>query len=120
VGAELFHAGGTDGPRNGNVESKNHFPSFAETPKHEHVCTYIYKCPTRCNSAQYIFFISLQKLLYMFRVPFTPIIRSIGNCSRQPLVQVTCRDRLEVVSRDPLESTHSQATTALHHGQIKT
>jgi hypothetical protein len=30
-------------------------------------------------------------LLYMFRVQFTPIIRSTGNCSRRPLVQVICR-----------------------------
>jgi hypothetical protein len=51
------------------------------------------------------------KLLYMFRVPFTPIIRSTGNCSRRPLVQVICRDRLEGAASNPLKSIHSQATT---------
>jgi hypothetical protein len=79
---------------------------------------YIYRCPTRCNNAQYIFFISLQKLLYMFRVPITPNIKSTGNCSRRPLVQVICRDRLEGAASNPLESTHSQATTTLHHDQV--
>jgi hypothetical protein len=81
---------------------------------------YIYRCPTRCNNAQCMFFISLQKLLYMFRVPFTPIIKSTGNCSRRPLVQVICHDRLESAASNPLESIHSQATTTLHHGQVKT
>jgi hypothetical protein len=35
-------------------------------------------------------------LLYMFRVPFTPIIMSTGNCSRRPLVQVILQ-RLQIV-----------------------
>jgi hypothetical protein len=60
------------------------------------------------------------KLLYMFRVPFTLIIRSTGNCRCKLLVQVICRDRLEGAASNPLESMHSQATTTLHHGQIKT
>jgi hypothetical protein len=59
------------------------------------------------------------KLLYMFRVPFTPIIRSTGNCSHRPLVQVICHDRLEGAASSLLESIHSQATTTLHHSQIK-
>jgi hypothetical protein len=41
-------------------------------------------------------------LLYMFRVPFTPIIKSTGNCSR-PLVQALCRDRLDGVAINPLK-----------------
>jgi hypothetical protein len=60
------------------------------------------------------------KLLYMFRVSFTPIIRGTGNCSRRPLVQVICRNRLEGAASNPLKSIHSQATTTLHHSQIKT
>ena len=32
------------------------------------------KCPTRCNNRQSIFYFSARSL-YMFRVPFTPIIR---------------------------------------------
>jgi hypothetical protein len=59
-------------------------------------------------------------LLYMFRVPFTPIIRSAGNCSRRPLVRVICHDRLDGVASNPIESIYSQVTNTLHHGQIKT
>jgi hypothetical protein len=40
--------------------------------------------------------------------------------SRRPLVQVICRDSLEVAASNPLEIIHSQTTTTLHHGQIKT
>jgi hypothetical protein len=58
------------------------------------------------------------KLLYIFRVPFAPIIRSTGNCSRRPIVQVICRDKLEGVATYTLESIHSQATTTLHHDQV--
>jgi hypothetical protein len=47
-------------------------------------------------------------LLYMFRMPFTRTIRSTGSCSRRPLVQVTCHDRLNGVASNPLESIHSQ------------
>jgi hypothetical protein len=39
----------------------------------------------------------------MFRVPFTPIISSTGNCSRRPLVQALCRDRLDGVASNPLK-----------------
>jgi hypothetical protein len=58
-------------------------------------------------------------LLYMFRVPFTPLIRSTGNCSRRPLVQVICRNWLGGAAGNALNSIHSQATTTLHHSQIK-
>jgi hypothetical protein len=58
-------------------------------------------------------------LLYMFRVPFTPIIRSTGNCSRRPLVKVIYHDRLDGVANNPLENIHSQVTNTLHHGQVK-
>jgi hypothetical protein len=56
--------------------------------------------------AAYILYFTV-KLLYMFRVPFTPIIRSTGNCSRRPLVQVVCRDRLEGAASNPLQTIHS-------------
>jgi hypothetical protein len=59
------------------------------------------------------------KLLYMFRVPFTSVIRSTGNCSRRPLVQVVCHGRLEGAASNPLKTIHSQATATLHHGQIE-
>jgi hypothetical protein len=59
-------------------------------------------------------------LLYMFRVPFTTIIRSTGNCSRRPLVQVICRGRLDGVASNPLECIRSPVTDTLHHGQVKT
>ena len=39
-----------------------------------------YKCPTRCNNKQSIFHFTARSL-YVFWVPFTPIIRSILNCS---------------------------------------
>jgi hypothetical protein len=67
--------------------------------------------------AVYILYLTA-KLLNIFRVPFTPIIRDTRNCSRRPLVQVICRDRLEGAASNPLESIHSQATATLHHGQI--
>jgi hypothetical protein len=86
----------------------------------------------QCNKKTYIIYVSNKmqqcivyilyftaKLLYVFRVPFTPIIRSTGNCSCRPLVQVICHDSLEDAASNPLESIHSQATTTLHHGQIK-
>jgi hypothetical protein len=38
------------------------------------------------------------------------MIRSAGNCSRRPLVQVTCRHRLDGVASNPLESILSQVT----------
>jgi hypothetical protein len=47
--------------------------------------------------AAYILYFTAN-FLYMFRVSFTPIIRSTGNCSRRPLVQVVCRDRLDGVA----------------------
>jgi hypothetical protein len=59
-------------------------------------------------------------LLYMFRVPFTLIIRSTGSCSRRSLVQVICHDRLDGVASSSLESIHSQVNNTLHHGQLKT
>jgi hypothetical protein len=59
-------------------------------------------------------------LLYMFRVPFTPIIRSTGNCSRRPLVQVICHDMQAGAVTNPLGRIHSQVTNTLHHGQVKT
>jgi hypothetical protein len=83
----------------------------------------LYMCVCVSNEMQqcavYIFHFTA-KLLYMFRVPFTPIIRSTGKCGRIPLVQVICRDSLEGATGNPLKSIHSQATTTLHHGQIKT
>jgi hypothetical protein len=57
-------------------------------------------------------------LLHMFRVPFTPIIRSAANCSRKPLVQAVCRDRLDGVASNTLEGVRSQVTDTLHHGQV--
>jgi hypothetical protein len=58
--------------------------------------------------------------LYMFRVPFAPIIRSTGNCSRRPLVNVICHERLDGVANNPLEHIRSQVTNTLHHGHVKT
>jgi hypothetical protein len=57
-------------------------------------------------------------LLYMFRVPFTPIIRSTGNFSRRPLVQVICHDRLDGVAINQLQSIHGQVNNTLHHSQV--
>jgi len=39
-----------------------------------------YKCPTRCNNKQSVFCFTARSL-YIFRVPFTPIVRSTWNCS---------------------------------------
>jgi hypothetical protein len=58
-------------------------------------------------------------LLYMFRVPFTPIIGT-GNSSCRPLVQVLCCDRLDGLASNPLESIRSQVTNTLHRGQVNT
>jgi hypothetical protein len=55
----------------------------------------------------------------MFRVPFTPIIKSTRNCSRRALVQVIGDDAMNGVASDPLEIIHSLVTNALHHGQVK-
>jgi hypothetical protein len=43
-------------------------------------------------------------LLNMFRVPFAPVIRSTGSCSRRSLEPVICHDRLDGVASNPLES----------------
>jgi hypothetical protein len=59
------------------------------------------------------------KLLYVFRVPFTPIIRSTGNCSLRPPVQAICRDTLDGVACNPLERVHGQINNTRHHGQVK-
>jgi hypothetical protein len=59
-------------------------------------------------------------LLYTFQVPFTPIIRSTGNCSHRPLVQIIRRNRLDGVASNPFESIRSQVTNTLHCGQVKT
>ena len=39
-----------------------------------------YKCPTKCNNKESVCYFTA-KSLYMFQVPFTPIIRSTWNCS---------------------------------------
>jgi hypothetical protein len=57
----------------------------------------------------YILFFTAN-LLYMFRVPLTPIIRSTGTCSRRPLVQVIYRGRLDCVASSPLGSIRSKVT----------
>jgi hypothetical protein len=62
----------------------------------------------------------IANLLHMFRVPFIPIIRSKGNCSRRPLVLVICHDKLDGVASNPLESIHNQVSNTLHRGQVKT
>ena len=43
------------------------------------IYSYINNCPTRCNTKQSIYYSA--SLLYMFRVPTTPIIRSTQNCN---------------------------------------
>jgi hypothetical protein len=67
--------------------------------------------------AVYILYFT-ENLLYMFRVPFTPIIRNKENCSRRPLVQVICHGRLDGAASNPLESIRSQVANSLHHGQV--
>jgi hypothetical protein len=58
------------------------------------------------------------RLLYMFRVPFTPIM-STRNCSRRPLVKVISRSQLDGAASSPLDSVR-QATNTLHRGQVQT
>jgi hypothetical protein len=69
----------------------------------------IYICVLRDATLRSIYSLFTAKLLYMFQVPFTPITRSTGNCSRTPLVQVICRDRLEGAASNPLKTIHSLA-----------
>jgi hypothetical protein len=45
-------------------------------------------------------------LLHLFRVPFTLIIRSTGNCNRRPLVQVIRHKTFDGVVNNPLESIY--------------
>jgi hypothetical protein len=59
----------------------------------QHTLIYIYiyisiQQDATMRSVYYLFHCKFTHLLYMFRVPFTPIIRSTGNCSRRPLVQI--------------------------------
>jgi hypothetical protein len=89
---------------------------YVQTNYHTYIYISIQRDATM-RSIYSLFHCKFTHLVYMFRVPFTTIIRSTGNCSRRPLVQVICHNMWAGVVTNPLGSIHSQEQT--HYTMVK-
>jgi hypothetical protein len=69
-----------------NLYAENILEFYEVLSIYIYIYIYIYICVSNDmqQCAVYILYFTAN-LLYMCRVPFTPIIRSTGNCSRRPL-----------------------------------
>jgi hypothetical protein len=71
------------------------------------VCVCVCVCVQRDATMRTIYSLFHCKITLNVSGAFTPIIRSKGNCSRRPLVQVICRDRMEGAASIPLKTIHN-------------